>query len=245
MSGTTCGNNPLLVPRCSACWSILPFKVSSKSGEGSVVFHKSWPVKRHNTPPERKRQNKREKERESHHPPPPSFPPFLPLTPRTRTRSGPRRHLWWAAASCWSRDRSSDRRARGLPRCGRPGPGAGPEAAGLSSLRHCASRGCIAAGRTLRRLRRTVAPGPGCSPRLSTATSARHYAPRPGTVSERTSGRREGVREEVEEREWKKGVNIYTVCMQTKVNRLMEWGQKRGRRERDGGSERCQNTLII
>uniref|UniRef100_A0A3B4ZV54 Actin-related protein 2-A-like n=1 Tax=Stegastes partitus TaxID=144197 RepID=A0A3B4ZV54_9TELE len=40
--------------------------------------------------------------------------------------------------------RSSGRRARGLPRCGWPGPGAGPEAAGPSSRRRCASTGCIA-----------------------------------------------------------------------------------------------------
>lgn len=141
---------------------------------------------------ERGREKRRGKKRTTILPLPSSPPCGLPLTPRTRTRSGPQRHPWWAAASCWSRGRSSGRRARAPPRCGPPGPGAGPGAAGPASRRRCASTGCIAAGRTRRRWRRTAAPGPGSFPRLSTATSARHSAPRPGTVSERTSGGREG-----------------------------------------------------
>lgn len=187
-------------------------------------------MRQHIAEEKRDRTRKREKERERTRPSSPSSPPpFLPLTPRTPTRSGPRRHPWWAAASCWNRGRSSGRKVRDPPRCGWPGPGAGPGGAGPSSRPRCASRGCTAAGRPRRRWRRRAGPGPGWTHRLSTATSARRYAPRPGTVSERTSG----GREEKGERgmEGKKKVSVMLRARKPQVKVRMEREQQRGWRE--------------
>ena len=242
----------MLVLLCSACWSVQGRVYRLRSAPS---LEKGWSLSQQvlthdetqHTAGEKETEQERERESESNHPspPPPSsssssssllppFPPCLPLTPHTPTRSGPRRHLWWAAASCWSRGRSSGRRARGLPHCGWPGPGAGPGAAGPSSRRRCASTRCIAAGRTLRRWRRTAAPGPRWSPRLSTATSAQRSAPRPGTVSERTSGGREGGRGrrdgEGKKKEW-----TYTVFMQNRGQEAYGVRAKEGEdRESDG-----------
>ena len=234
---------PMLVLLCTACWSVQGRVYRLRSAPS---LEKGWSLSQRvlthdetqHTAGEKETEQERERESESSHPspppPPPSsllppFPPCLPLTPHTPTRSGPRRHLWWAAASCWSRGRSSGRRARGPPRCGWPGPGAGPGAVGPSSRRRCASIRCIAAGRTLRRWRRTAAPGPGWSPRLSTATSAQRSAPRPGTVSERTSGGRERGREG--EKRWrgkKKRVNINCIHAKQRSRGLWSEGKRGG-----------------
>lgn len=111
---------------------------------------------------------------------------LLLLTPHRRTRSGPQRPLWWAAASCWSHGPCAGRTERGPLRCGWPGRAAELGPAALSSRPRSSRTECTAADRTLQTWRHTAGPGPGSSLQPSTARSAPRYDPRPGRVSERT-----------------------------------------------------------